>query len=107
MATAIDNNCYSCWNGCPTNAGDMSICLRSDLPDADTVGLARLTNVADVDVVGARGKTYARSITQRNIIISGGVPIERDRANSRVTVAIAIAERPSTDSRILRPGRVL
>ena len=106
MATAIYNNCYTCWNGCPTNASNMGICLRSDLPDADAVGLARLTNVPDVDVIGARGKTYAGSITQRNITIAGGVVAERVKSNSRVTVAIAIAERPNTDSRIVRASRV-
>src|SRR5207248_2270692 len=92
MATAIYNNCYTCWNGCPTNASNMGICLRSDLPDADAVGLARLTNVPDVDVIGARGKTYAGSVTQRNITIAGGVVAERVKSNGCITVASCVGD---------------
>src|SRR5437899_496067 len=47
MTIAIYDNGYTCWNGCPTDAGDKSSSLRSLLADTNGIGFARNTLVGD------------------------------------------------------------
>jgi hypothetical protein len=53
MTTAIYDNCYTCWNDCPTNPGNKCGSLRSLLADANCIGLASNTAIADFDIVTA------------------------------------------------------
>jgi hypothetical protein len=58
MTTAIHDNCYTCWNGCSTDASDKRGCLSSNPPDAYGVGLSINTSVAYIDIVAARSEIY-------------------------------------------------
>jgi hypothetical protein len=57
MTIGIDYNWYAGWNGCAADASNICIRLRSCRADANRVGLARYTNVANIDIVAAGGET--------------------------------------------------
>src|SRR2546423_15130012 len=73
MTVGVYDNCYTCWNGCPTNASDK--CLRLILYPADANGarLAPQTSIADVDVFIASGKIAASSKSQRDVLVTNFV----------------------------------
>ena len=59
VAVAIDNHSYATCHGGPMNAGDKGGRgrLRSYCADANRVGFASNTKVADIDIVTAGGET--------------------------------------------------
>ena len=56
MTVAVYDNCYTCWNGCPTDAGDQCRPVSCLHADANSSEVARNTEVADIDIVTARGE---------------------------------------------------
>jgi hypothetical protein len=56
MATGIYDNCYTCWNGCATNASDEGGRLISYRADTNGVRLASDTRVSDINVPIACGQ---------------------------------------------------
>ena len=55
--------------------------------DADGVGLARNTSVADIDIVIARGEIATGLKAQGDVVAAGGVANERMLTDGRVVVA--------------------
>src|SRR6266446_612647 len=56
MTTAIYNNCYTRWNGCPTDASDVSSGLSSYRTDTDRIRLRLKTSAANIDIVTSCGQ---------------------------------------------------
>ena len=54
MTAGVYDNCYICWNGCPTDAGDKGSRLSSYRAEPDGVGVTSNTQVADIDIEIAR-----------------------------------------------------
>src|SRR6184192_383734 len=88
MTTGIYDNCYSCWNSCPADAGNKGVCLFSALADADGLRLARNTVITNIDVVNTCREISTGSIAHCNVIAAGCVAQERIRAVSRIIAAI-------------------
>src|SRR5262249_58552297 len=68
VTSAIHDNCYTCWNDCPTYPGDKRLCLYSGFTDADGFGLTRSPQSANIDVVTASRQIYTGLITHCNVI---------------------------------------
>src|SRR5262249_10865235 len=117
MTEGVNDNCHTCWNGCPTDAGDKSRSLRPCLADANGFGLGGHTSVSDVNIVVAGGKIAASSVAygyvktarcgeQRakpnsSIEVAGCVAIERLKTNGCVVVAgCVVGERTITNGRV-------
>ena len=73
MTTAIYDNCYTCWNGCPTDASDVGGSLGSLLTDADGLRLASNTAITNVDVVNTCGEICTGCIAHCNVEAAGCV----------------------------------
>src|SRR5215510_5999887 len=107
MTVGVYDNCYTCWNGCPSYSGDK--CGRVVLYPADTNGarFIRLTRIADVNVVTARSEisTGMRAqchivvpvtVTKRikadsHILIAKKIELERTTAGGSVVAAVCVA----------------
>src|SRR5258705_4225705 len=96
MAPGIYDNCHTCWNACPTDAGDKCGRLSSSPPDAYGVGLSINTLVADIDIVIADGEISTGSKAQGDITVAGRIFRERSNAVSCVSVATGVAVESSS-----------
>src|SRR5206468_9593790 len=76
LTVGIHPNRYAC-NCCSTDASDKGFCLISARANADRVGLASNTFVADVDIEVAGGKIVTGGNAQGDVALAGGVAIER------------------------------
>ena len=56
MTTGIYDNCYTCWDGCPTNPSDVGGRLCPFCADANCIRLRLKTSVANIDIVTSRGQ---------------------------------------------------
>src|SRR6266567_139887 len=107
MATAIYNNCYTCWNGCSADAGDKCGCLRSWVADTNDVVVPAKTVVAYIDIVTAGGDINAGGSAQCDVVVACCVVQERMNTGGGVEVAGGVArERIITDGRIIEAGGV-
>src|SRR5205814_901501 len=91
MTVAIDDNPDASCHRDPTNAGDIGVGLSSGGTDANGVGIASNTQVADIDIVAAGGETKTGAIAQRNVAGANRVAIERTYTNGRVVRADDVA----------------
>jgi hypothetical protein len=93
-------------SGLPTNASDISGCVRAWFPDADGIALAcniggRTTyaiKVADVDIVIARGEISAGPKAQCDVPAAACAGIERSLTSSRVEATGFVAKECRTAS---------
>ena len=61
MAVGVYDNCYTRWNGCPSDPGDKGSSLSSGRANADLPALIRVTSgTADVNVAIASGEVNTR-----------------------------------------------
>src|SRR5262249_42530331 len=103
----VYDNCYTCWNGCPTDSRDK--CGRLTLCPANTNGarFISLAQIADVDIVVARGKIAARSKSQRDVVVASCVAKERTKTRGCVPAAgCVVLERKSTVASVVAAGRI-
>src|SRR5260370_22386923 len=101
MTRGVYDNCYSCWNGCPTNASDECRSLGSLLTDADGLRLPCLAKVANIDVVTARGEISAGERAQCDVGAAGCVVAERANPDGRVEAAGCVEKaRSNTGGRV-------
>jgi len=124
MTTAIYDNCYACWNGCPTDAGDKRSSLCSFLADTNGIGFPAKTVVAYIDIVTARGEVDAggraqcdvvaarciiqeRIKTGRCVEVAGCVVSKRTIAGGRVEAAGCVVTEPPAGGRVLDAGGVV
>ena len=56
MTPVIYDNCYTCWNGCPTDSRNQRGSVNRFRADTDGSGLTCRPIVADVDIVIAGGE---------------------------------------------------
>src|SRR5437867_1564540 len=87
MAIRTYHDCYPVCNSRPSNAGDEGIRLGSWRADADRIGLARDTTIANVDIVTAGREILAGSKAERDVAVAGGVLKERQNPCGRVVAA--------------------
>src|SRR6516162_614396 len=107
MAVGTDNYPYAAWHGGPANAGDKRSRLHSPPADADCVGLAGNSWVADIDIVIARGEISTGSPAQCDVEAAGCIVPEREKTHGRVAAAGCIAlERSSAGGRVEETGIV-
>ena len=100
FSIGIDVNGNAATGGFPTDSRDKGGRLSFFLADADGVGLGRNTNIADVDVIIARGEISTGSCAQGDIEAAGVVK-ERLQTVGRVEAAGCVfIERKSTVGRI-------
>src|SRR5205823_5189415 len=69
------------------NSGDIGVGLSSAGADACRPALARLTNIADFDVVTPTGESGAREISEREIVAPGCIIEKRTETASRIVIA--------------------
>ena len=103
MTAAAYTNCHT-RNRRPTNASDKRFCLISARTDADSVGLASNTFVADVDIVVAGGEIVTGASAQGDVSVTSGVAIERKSTVGRVFVAGVVKERLPTGGGVYGAG---
>src|SRR5207302_1487839 len=107
MTTAIYDNCYTCWNRCPTDPGDECRSLGSLLTDANGVGFPSNTSVENVDIV-ATGREVKTGIgTDGNIVTSGCVRLECVLASGGVVATGCVAiEGGNTRGNVVTAGEI-
>ena len=90
-----------------TDAGDKSAVVRALSADADFVGLARHSSVADIDIVTARGEIRYRLKAQGDVA-TAGCAIERLNPSGRVGAAgLVDIERLITVGRVAEAGCIV
>ena len=88
MTVGVYNNCYTCWNGRATNAGDKGVLMGSVSCRCGWFWSHLATPiVADVDIVIARGEITTGVEAQSDVDAAGCVLQERRMTNGRVIVA--------------------
>ena len=108
----INCNYYRVTTNCDSvNAGDKRRRLRSVAcayvsPDPDRIALASHAEIADFDIVIARGEIEAGRNADCDVAVAICVLKERHRTNRRVVGAGVAAERDITDGRVLVAGFV-
>ena len=75
LTTAVYVNYRAC-NCSTNNPGDKGSRLGLLIADANCVGLARNTAVADINIVSARGELVARIRAECDVEVAGGVTRE-------------------------------
>ena len=95
ITAALVDSVYAC------NKSGGLICL---VADADGVGLARNTLVANIDVVTARSEILTRPEAQCNVVAAGCVAKERITTGGRVAAAGVANERADTGGRVVVAG---
>ena len=86
VAHCVNHYMASSLPRCPTNASDKSAVVRALSADADFVGLARHSRVADIDVVTARGEILT-GLKAQGDVAPAGCAIERLNTSGRVGAA--------------------
>src|ERR1043166_129661 len=123
MTSAIHDNCHTCWNRCPIDAGDKSSRLEPSLADTNGIAFPVKAVVTYIDIITASGKITARSNAQCYVVAARCIIQKRIDAGSRVEVAgCVVSERPTasggivaavcvttepTDGRVLDAGGVV
>src|SRR5438552_8723214 len=98
MTVGVNDNWYTCWNGCPSNPCNVCIRLRSCCPDANGVGFTRDTSVTYRDIVVADGVMRNAAEPNSDIVVAVNEARERISADGRVALANGVArERISAD----------
>src|SRR5438552_2694837 len=101
MTTGIYDNCYTCWNGCPTNPGDKCGSLGSLLADTNCLGFTSNASVAYLDIVTSGGQVKACILAQSHVERTGCIIMERILTVGGVVAAGCVAqERSSTGGRV-------
>ena len=106
MASRIDDYSHAICHSDPTNTCDIGGGL---LPRADShrIGLSCHANVADINIVTARGEVGAGLIPQRNIERADCIAVERLNTGGRIVDAGSVlCERFKTTSRVVEAGCV-
>src|SRR5204862_3115783 len=85
-----NNACASNWAS--TDASNKGSGLDLACADSDSIGVARTTNRADIDVVAASGDLDAGLMAYRELLKAGGVN-ERIKSNCCVEVARRVAKK--------------
>jgi hypothetical protein len=91
VTAAIYDNCHTCRNGCPRDAGDKCGPVSLSRTDANGSRLTRNSRVADVDIVIARGEINAGFGAYRDVIAAGCVALKRPITVGRVIEAGCVA----------------
>src|SRR4051794_22026517 len=96
MTVCIYNNCYTGWNGCSINPGD--ICIRRCCPpNADSARLVRNTTIANIDIVTAYSEIATGITTHGDVVAASCFAKERFRTDGRV-VAAGCVEKERTNT---------
>src|SRR6266478_6396283 len=95
------------YNVCLINTGEICVCFVPLRADADCVSLGRNTNVADINILIARGEICTGKIAQGDVAGASCVIHKRIIAAGRVAVTGCVGEeRKITKCRVVRPGCV-
>src|SRR5439155_2232030 len=87
VTIGIDDYPYASSNGCSTNTGDKRMRVSSFCANADVIGLASFTFVANIDVVTAGGEIGSGGIAQGDVAASRCVIKERKITAGRIVAA--------------------
>src|SRR5215216_5175241 len=90
MTVDVYDNCYTCWNGSPTDAGDKGLGSVCGVADADRARLAG--HLADIDIVTACGESDTGINAQRDVVAAAGVVLERLPTDGRVQTTVDVTE---------------
>ena len=101
MTVGVYDNCYTSWNGYPTDAGDKGLKMLCVVADADGVGLGGGTCGGDIDIVTACGESITGISAQRDVVAAATVLNERVPADGCIKIAVIVIE-----ERLITGGRV-
>src|SRR5215813_4006564 len=87
MAGGVYKNRHARRNGRSTNSGDECIGLLCCATDADSIGFATHTFIANIDIITARGAVLTGSNAQCDVVASSGVVQKRVVTDGRVACA--------------------
>src|SRR5436190_709670 len=88
VTAAIYNYPYTSGHTDPANAGDTRLRVSSYRAEADCVGLASNTAVADVNIVTARREILTSSCAQGDVALAGCVVLKRCETAGRVEAGV-------------------
>jgi TolB-like protein/tetratricopeptide (TPR) repeat protein len=105
MTVGIYFHDQAVYNVCLINTGEICVCVGPLRTDTDGLSLGRNTNVADIDILIARGEICTGEIAQRDVSGASCVTKERIITGGGVAVASCVVIGRSHNYIVTVPGR--